>query len=285
MKRRALGKGLGSLIPEVPTSPGSTEGVRLLNPEAIVPNRFQPRENFAAAGLETLADSIRRDGLLQPIIVRPLNGGYEIVAGERRWRASIMAGLKRVPVLVQAVADDRALELALVENLQRQDLDPIEEARAYRILAERFAMTQEQVSEKVGKSRPAVANALRLLKLPQDLQDLLRGGVLSRGHARALLAVGDPREMRKLAERFQKEALSVRSAEDAVRPTKKGEARTSGAMPVDPNIRAAQEKLQGRLGTRVRIHSDRKGRGRIEISFGSPEELSRLFDGLMKARF
>jgi len=280
MKRRALGKGLGSLIPEMP-APVASEGMKLLDPQSMVPNRFQPRETFADAAIEALAESIKRDGLLQPIVVRPLNGGYEIVAGERRWRAAIRAGLKRVPSIVQAVAEDRALELALVENLQREDLDPIEEARAFKILGDKFGMTQERIADLVGKSRPTVANSLRLLKLPADIQGLLKNRTLTRGHARALLAAGDATAIRKLAERFQAESLSVRSAEKVVRPAKpRGEPRLE-----DPNVRAAQEKLQSRLGTRVRILCDPKGSGRIEIRFGSQEELSRLFDGLMAGRF
>jgi ParB family chromosome partitioning protein len=287
-KRRALGKGLSSLIPELPPHPlpapeAQGVGLKLIDPGSVVPNRFQPREIFDESELELLADSIRRDGLLQPILVRPLDGGYEIVAGERRWRAGVRAGLKRIPALVQEVSDDRALELALVENLQRRDLDPIEEARAYRHLSERFGLTQEQIAERTGKSRPAIANALRTLKLPSDIQDLLRSGEITRGHARALLALEDEAAIRKLAERLRSESLSVRTAEAASR-TSKGE-KPVAADTVDPNVRAAQDRLQSRLGTQVRIHVGPKGKGTIEIAFESDEELSRLFDGLMTARF
>jgi ParB family chromosome partitioning protein len=281
MKRRALGKGLGSLIPEMPpTSPA--EGLRNLDPQAIVPNRYQPRESFDDGEMAALAESIKRDGLLQPILVRPSEGGYEIIAGERRWRAAVMAGLKRIPALVQNVAEDRSLELALVENLQRRDLDPIEEATAFKILSERFGMTQEGISERVGKSRPAIANALRLLRLPSDVQALIKDGALSRGHARALLALEDPLEIRRLADRFLAESMNVRSAEEAARSKGKKRAR---AAAVDPNVQAAQERLQSRLGTQVRILAGAKGKGRIEIAFGSHDELSRLYDGLMTARF
>jgi len=282
-KRRALGKGLGSLIPEVPVATVS-EGLKYLDPGAVVPNRLQPRETFSEEALAALTESIKRDGLLQPILVRPRDGSYEIVAGERRWRAAVRAGLKRVPALVQSVADDRSLELALVENLQRADLDPIEEARAFKTMSERFSMTQEQIAERVGRSRPAVANSLRLLKLPVDVQEMLRTGVLTRGHARALLSLSDPEEIRRLAAKLESEAMTVRSAEKEVRPAGKN---TNGSGPValDPNVKAAQDRMVSRLGTKVRIVCDASGKGRIEISFGSQDELSRLFDGFMKVQF
>ncbi len=283
MKRRALGKGLGSLIPETPP-PAASEGMKLLDPQTMVPNRFQPRESFGDEAIEALAESIKRDGLLQPIVVRPLNGGYEIIAGERRWRAAVRAGLKRVPSIIQSVAEDRALELALVENLQREDLDPIEEARAFKILGEKFGMTQERIAGLVGKSRPAVANSLRLLKLPADVQEMLKARTLTRGHARALLSAGDPATIRKLAQKFQAESFTVRSAEEEVRPVKGRPSRREGSVE-DPNVRAAQERLQKRLGTRVKVHCNARGSGRIEIQFGSQEELSRLFDGLMLGRY
>jgi len=283
MKRKALGKGLSSLIPELPQATVA-DGLRYLDPESMVPNRFQPRETFREEDLRSLTESIRRDGVLQPILARPSAGGYEIVAGERRWRAAREAGLKRVPVLIQEVADDRALELALVENLQRRDLDPIEEAKAFKLLQERFDLTQEQISERVGKSRPAVANTLRILKLPSDIQDLLKTGALTRGHAMALLALEGEVEMRKLAERLVAEQMNVRTTEAAARPAS-AKRKPPAEERMDPNVRAAQERLQSRLGTQVRIHNDPGGKGRIEIFFEGDEELSRLFDGMMTARF
>jgi ParB family transcriptional regulator, chromosome partitioning protein len=288
IKRRALGKGLASLLPDVPTvqtapAPQAGEGLRYLDPGSLVPNRMQPRESFDEEDMKRLEESIRRDGILQPILVRPSEGGYEIVAGERRWRAAVHAGLKRVPAMVQSVADDRALELALIENLQRRDLDPIEEARAFKTLADRFGMTQEQIADRAGKSRPAIANALRILKLPAEVQELLRSGALTRGHARALLALEDEKEILDLARRLQEETMSVRSTEKAVRADRRA---AGGAVKAaDPNVRAAEERLQSRLGTRVRIQQGRRGKGRIEIEFDGSEELSRLFDGLMTARF
>lgn len=283
MKRRALGKGLGSLIPELPPA-NAVEGLKYLDPGAMVPNRLQPRENFPEEAMTALSESISRDGILQPILVRPHDGGYEIVAGERRWRAAVMAGLKRVPALVQEVADDRALELALVENLQRADLDPIEEARAFQTMSDRFGMTQEKVAEKIGRSRPAVANSLRLLKLPIDIQSMLKSGQLTRGHARALLALQDPEEIRRLAAKMVDESLSVRKAEKEIQPRTRAAQKVAGSA-LDPNVRAAQENLVSHLGTRVRIRCDAQGKGKIEIEFGSHDELSRLYDGMSKVKF
>lgn len=286
MKRRALGKGLASLIPEspAPAAPATpAEGLAYVAPESILPNRMQPRERFDEEELASLAESIRRDGLLQPILVRPLDGGYEIVAGERRWRAAMKAGLRRIPAFVQKVADDRALELALVENLQRRDLDPVEEARAFKTLAERFGLTQESIAERTGKSRPAVANALRLLKLPADVQEMLRSGAITRGHARALLALDDEEAVRALARRLGDEALSVRTAEAEVKPAARGRRRE--AREIDPNVKAAQDRLQSHVGTAVRIECGPGGRGRIILEFGSQEELSRIYDGIIKSTF
>jgi ParB family chromosome partitioning protein len=282
-RRRALGKGLGSILPEVPVAT-SQEGLRFINSESIVPNRFQPRETFEEGDLDSLAESIRKNGILQPIVVRPREGRFEIIAGERRWRAALKAGLKRVPARVQEADDSQALELAMVENLQRKDLDPMEEARGYLDLAERFGLKQEEIAARVGRSRPAIANALRLLKLPADLKDLIKTGALTRGHARALLALDDPAAMRKLAERMVKESLTVRSAEAAVKGNGRPGARKE-PTPLDPNIRSAQERLQRRVGTQVKIQCSPKGKGHLEIYFESQEELSRLFDGIMAGSF
>jgi ParB family chromosome partitioning protein len=282
MKRKALGKGLSSLIPEIPPA-AISEGLKYLDPGSMVPNRFQPRETFNEEDMRSLTESIRRDGLLQPVVARPSEGGYEIVAGERRWRAAQQAGLKRIPVMIQNVDDARALELALVENLQRRDLDPVEEARAYKLLQERFDLTQEQIAERVGRSRPAVANSIRILKLPSDIQDLLKGGKLTRGHARALLALQTEPEIRRLADRLLMEEMTVRTTEAAARSTSRKTERSPETL--DPNVRAAEARLQSRLGTMVKIVTKAGGKGHVEISFDSQEELSRLFDGLMTARF
>ena len=283
-RRRALGKGLASILPEVPATVNEQE-LRFINAESIVPNRFQPRQQFAEEDLASLASSIRKEGVLLPIMVREREGRYELIAGERRWRASIKAGLKRIPAQVKEVGDKEALELAMMENLQRKDLDPIEEARGYQELAATFGLKQEEIANVVGRSRPAVANAMRLLKLPSDIQGQIKSGTLTRSHARALLALDSHAAMRKLAERLVNESLSVRSTEEAVskRSGRPGSRREPVAM--DPNVRAAQERLQSRLGTKVLIHVGPRGKGKLEMHFDSQEELSRLFDGMMDAKF
>ena len=283
-RRRALGKGLASILPEIPAGVNEQE-LRFINAESIIPNRFQPRQQFGEEDLSSLASSIRKAGVLLPIMVRERDGRYELIAGERRWRASIKAGLKRIPAQVKEVGDKEALELAMVENLQRKDLDPIEEACGYQEMASTFGLKQEEIAKVVGRSRPAVANALRLLKLPSDIQGQIKSGALTRSHARALLALDDHAAMRKLAERLINESLSVRSTEEAVskRTGRPGSRKEHVAL--DPNVRAAQEKLQSWLGTKVVIHSGPRGRGKMEIHFDSPEELSRLFDGMIVAKF
>lgn len=278
-KRRALGKGLGAILPEVPAAM-KEEDLRYLNAESIIPNRFQPRKQFGQEELATLTQSIREKGLIHPVTVREREGRYELIAGERRWRAAIQAGLKRIPAQVKEVSDSEALEMAMVENLQRKDLDPIEEARGYQEMAESFGFTQEMIAEAVGRSRPAVANAMRLLKLPSDIQEQLRSGTLTRSHARALLALDDHAAMRKLAERLISETMSVRSAEEAVKRNGRPGSRKQ-PVKVDPNVRAAQEKLQSRLGTKVVIHAGPRGKGWLEIHFASQEELSRIYDAMM----
>jgi len=261
-----------------------SDGLKYLDPESMVPNKYQPRESFDEKEIAQLAESIRKNGVLQPILARPAEGGFEIVAGERRWRAARLAGLKRVPVIVQSATDDRALEIALVENLQRQDLDPVEEARAFELLVKKFGFTQDQIADRVGKSRPAVANALRILRLPDEVLKFLKRGELTRGHARALLALEDEGEILKMAERMLAETMTVRTAEASTRPTSKQLMERIG-KDLDPNVRSAQDRLQSRMGARVKIFASAKGKGRIEIHFDSDEELSRLYDGLMSARF
>ncbi len=279
MKRRALGKGLGSLLPERPAAPAA-DGLIQVDVDQVVPNPSQPRESFDAEELEDLAASIREAGILQPILVRQTDGGYELIAGERRLKAARIAGLTRVPAVVQRVERQRSLELALIENIQRQQLNPIEEAKAFTRLIDEFGMTQEQVAERVGRKRPSIANTLRLLKLPSSVQVMVRDGRLTAGHAKALLALGDEETIRRTAEAFARGAVSVRGAEEHARS-----ARTSGPMKTaagtieeDPNVRDAEIRLQRALGTKVRIKGGSSGRGRIEISFHSDEELERLFE-------
>jgi len=278
-KRRGLGRGLSALLPQE----APPEGVRSLPVGQLKPNRFQPRSQFDDSGLDELAASIRAQGVLQPIVVNRLDSKtYGIIAGERRWRAAQRAGLATVPVVVREVGDDRELlELALVENVQRSDLNPIEEAEAYRALAGEFGLSHERIAERVGRSRVTVTNALRLLKLPPDVQDLLRSGRLNAGQARALLTLDDGAAIARLAARAVADGLSARALEALVAGRGGGRKKRAKAPP-EPNAAAAAERLTQKLQTRVEI--DRRGRGgTIRIHFHSEEELIRLYD-LLTAR-
>ncbi|MFN7982017.1 MAG: ParB/RepB/Spo0J family partition protein [Vicinamibacterales bacterium] len=282
-KRPALGKGLSALIPDAPEAPRSTPIE--LDIERLTPNRYQPRGTFDDQRLEDLAQSIKSNGVIQPIVVRKSGDEYHIIAGERRWRAAQKAGLTRVPVVVRDVkpgAERSILEMALIENIQRENLNPIDEALAYRRLSDEFALTQEQIAASVGKDRATVANFLRLLKLPEEVRADVASGALSMGHARALLALASDAEQRRLARDIVNRSLSVRETESMVRkasePKAPAEQKTE-ATPADVHTRAAEERLRLHFGTRVRIV--RQGaKGRIEIDFGSEDELIRLFDQL-----
>jgi len=280
MKRRGLGRGLEALIP---TSLGeretaASETVTNLPIHLIRPNPFQPRQEFRDEELRALADSIRTHGLLQPVLVRPKEEGYELVAGERRWRAAQMAGLTEIPAIVRHCSDDELLALALIENLQREDLNPLEEAQAYKTLMERFGMTQEVIAERVGKSRAAVANTLRLLGLPEPIKKALREGTITEGHARALLGAGDEGVMMEAFQQVLKFNLSVRQTEMLVqRLTKKRKRRD---RPVDPHLLALQQILEERLQVPVRLKRGRKG-GVLELRFFSDEELEDLVKRLV----
>ncbi len=274
-KKRGLGRGLDALI-------GAAEPARDLAIDALKPNRRQPRRRFEEADLQSLADSIRQQGVIQPIVVTPDGkGAYTIVAGERRWRAARLAGLAKVPVaILDAVDERRLLELALVENLQRSDLNPVEEAEAYATLQKDFGLSHETVAERVGKSRPAVTNALRLLRLPSAVLDLLREGRLTAGQARPLLTLESEERQLALAERAVAESLSARELEELASGA--GEARKaakakSKKKPAEVHAAAAAEKLTLRLQTKVDIA--RRGRGGvIRIHYHSEEELMRLYD-------
>jgi ParB family chromosome partitioning protein len=273
-KRRGLGRGLAALLPSEP------ELARTLPVAQLVPSRRQPRSRFDESGLDELAASIRAQGLIQPIIVSPLQSDkYTIIAGERRWRAAQRAGLAAVPVVVRPVRDERQqLELALVENLQRADLNPLEEAEAFQALIDDFGLSHEEVAARVGRSRSAVTNTLRLLRLPEPVQELLRSGALTAGQARPLLALDDPAEIERLAERIVAGGLSARAAEELAGP-RKGAAKPRSKPTTEPNTEAAAERLTQRLQTRVEIQ--RRGRGGvIKIHYHSEEELMRLFDAL-----
>ena len=277
-KGRGLGRGLSALLP-------SDEGVRSLPIGQLRPSRWQPRTFFDESGLAELAESIRTQGIVQPLVVAPKGDGtYTIIAGERRWRAAQRAGLAIVPVVVRLVQDDRQLlELALVENLQRSDLNPIEEAEAFRSLAETFGLSHEEIAVRVGKARPAVSNTMRLLRLPPGVQDLLRAGRLSAGQARPLLAIPDPNEQLRLAERAAQDGLTVRALEEIAQgkaPGEEGAQKKRSPRPLEPNAAAAAERLTQRLQTKVEI--ERRGRGGvIRIHFHSEEELIRLHERLL----
>jgi ParB family transcriptional regulator, chromosome partitioning protein len=276
-RKPALGRGLAALLPgeDVPRGTWRNE----VEAERLTPNRFQPRRDFAPESLAELAASIREQGVLQPILVTPRGEKLEIVAGERRWRAALLAGLERVPVVVRDTVSNRELlELALVENLQREDLNPLEAAEAYARLREEFRLTQEGIAARVGKDRATVANALRLLKLPAAVREMVRAGALSAGHAKALLALGTPDEQEGLAREILRRALSVRQTERRVARVVEGP-RIRAERRRDPFTRDAEEKLSRRLHTRVRIHRRRRG-GEILVHFGSEEELIGLFERL-----
>ena len=278
-KRPALGRGLSALIPDAPVAPERTLDVDI---DLIRPNRFQPRTTMDDGRLEDLARSIRANGVIQPIVVRRADDGYEIIAGERRWRASQRAGLLKIPVVVREIPEDRLLAVALIENVQREDLNPIEEAHAYHQLAEEFHLTQEQIAESVGKDRSSIANYVRLLKLPHEVRESVASGGLSMGHARALAGMADEASLLRLARDVIAKQLSVRETEALIRKTTAPPAEKTES-PKDVHTRAAEEQLRFALGTRVRIV--RKGKaGRIEVDFTSEDELQRIYELLTERR-
>jgi ParB family chromosome partitioning protein len=292
MKRKALGKGLSSLIPSSITKfPAATAPPEPSRPaefrievSKIRPNPRQPRQSFDEAGLDELARSLRTQGLLQPVVVRPLRDGrFELIAGERRWRAAQRAGIHQIPAVVRDVPDEKLLELALIENLQREELNPIEEAEAYRILVNDLELTQNEVAERVGKQRTTVANALRLLKLPEIVKDMVRGRLISMGHARALLALEDATAIESWAQRIVAEGLSVREVESRAKRTAGTKPRPGRpTQPVDPNVAAAETTLQRVLGTKVRIGGNGSV-GRVEIHYHSADELDRVYRLIVEA--
>ena len=281
-KRPALGRGLSALIPDAPAAAVPSERALEVDIDLLRPNRDQPRTTMDDSKIEELARSIKSNGIIQPIVVRKADQGYEIIAGERRWRASQRAGLLKVPVVVRDIPEERMLAAALIENIQREDLNPIEEAQAYRRLVDEHQLTQEQIAEAVGKDRSSVANYLRLLKLPTEVRSNLSAGSLSMGHARALLALSDETEQLRLARDVVSKNLSVRETETLV---KKGAAAPPPReeSPKDVHTRAAEEKLRFAMGTRVRIVRKGKG-GKIEIDFQNEDELQRVYELLTEHR-
>jgi ParB family transcriptional regulator, chromosome partitioning protein len=285
-KRPALGKGLSALIPDVPEPRPSTIEADI---DLLAPNDLQPRVSVDDARLHELAQSIRANGIIQPIVVRRFGDRFQIIAGERRWRAARLAGLTRVPIAVRDVADGQEqslLEMALIENIQREDLNPIEEALAYKRLADEFQLRQEDIATAVGKDRASVANHVRLLKLPDEVRTEVASGRLSMGHARALLSLPAEADQRRMARDVIARGLSVRETESLVKKTVENAtapAEPAAPKPTDVHTRAAEDRLKLLLGTRVRIV--RHGpRGRIEIDFVSEEELIRIFDQLTEGR-
>jgi|SRR5688572_4424463 len=288
-QRKALGRGLSALLgsPTPESLPDSTEQLREIDIDRIVPNAQQPRKHFNEEGLNELADSIRTHGLIQPVIVQPLpDNFYQLIAGERRWRAAQRAGLMKLPALVREPEGDSVLEIALIENLQREDLNPIEEAHAYEKLIVEFGLTQEEVARRVGKSRVTITNMLRLLRLPAEVQQWIGEDRLTTGHAKALLSLSDLSSILDAARKIIQGSYSVRQAEMLVSRYGKSDAKDVAGEPeaIDPNVKAAIHALEQALGTKVTIQESR-GKGRIELHFFSSEEMHRLYDGLMKVRF
>jgi len=279
-KRPALGRGLSALIPDAPAPAPPAQAERALDVDSdlLRPNKFQPRTQMDDQRIDDLARSIRANGIIQPIVVRQVEQGYEIIAGERRWRAAQRAGLHRVPVVVRDIPEDRVLAVALIENIQREDLNPIEEAHAYRRLADEFHLTQEQIADAVGKDRSSIANTVRLLRLPQEVRGHVASNALSMGHARAILALADEAAQLRLARDVIARSLSVRETEALVKKAAAPEEKKPEKK-IDVHTRAAEDKLRLSLGTRVRINRKGKG-GRIEIEFVNEDELHRLYERL-----
>lgn len=282
-RRDRLGKGLGALLGQYLDPETADAEIRRVKLSAIVPNPLQPRRVFPDAELDELAASIRENGLLQPLVVRPAPGAtdrYELVAGERRFRAISTLGWEDVPVLVREASDETLLVLALVENLQREALNPIEEAEGYRNLADRFGLSQADIARAMGKDRSTVANFLRLLNLPPSVRKLVEGGELSMGHARALLTLEDTVRAGELARAAVREGWSVREMERRAGEAapRKAPRKTKASGSSDPLVRALEEALQEALSTRVAIKRGRKGRGSIEITFHGPEDFERVFE-------
>ena len=278
MKKVVLGKGLDALIPaENESGGGSERRLRHVPVDRINPNPMQPRRDFDEAALHELADSFKRNGIMQPLVVRQDGSAFTIIAGERRYRAARLAGLTHIPVVVMEEVDEpRMLELALVENLQREDLNPIETAQAYKSLMERCNHTQSELAAVVGKSRVAVANALRLLTLPDKVRQYIRAGRITEGHARAILQLEDEQAMVEMAERIAEESLSVRAVEEQTRKPSRRKGRPAQRRK-NPAIEEAESHLKRTLGTAVRINHGSK-KGKIEIEYYSEDDLNRLLD-------
>ncbi len=286
MARQVLGRGLSALLGEEPAKT-AVEELSELDLDLIEPNAEQPRTRFTEENLEELTQSIRANGIVQPIVVRRKGSRFEIVAGERRWRAAQRAGLQKIQAVVKNVSDDKLLELALIENIQRQELNPIEEARAYKNLISSVGLTQELVAERVGKNRTVITTSLRLLKLPEEIQKLIEEGKLSAGHGRALLMIDDLESQKRIAATIIEMSLSVREAEKAVkrltRPKTEVVENKEVVPAVDANVKAAETKLRRFLGTNVQIQPDGKNTGgKIVIEYYGEMDLDRIYNTILK---
>lgn len=295
MAARGLGKGLDALIPSSLGSDNSTkskqgkpekqEGETMVNITKVEPNREQPRKNFDEDALEELAESIKQFGLLQPILVQDRNTYYEIIAGERRWRAAKKAGLKEVPVIIKNLTEQEIVEISLIENIQREDLNPIEEAQAYKRLLTEFNLKQDEVADRVSKSRTAVTNSMRLLKLCDEVQQMIINDMISTGHARALITIEDPEQQYTIAQKVFDEKLSVREVEKLVKDLNKP-TKVKKAVETDKSLEVIyqdiEERLKQRLSAKVAISPKGNGAGKIEIEFYSHEDLDKLVDLLSR---
>lgn len=282
MTHKPLGRGLGALL-SADTSVAPSESIEL-DETLIEPCPVQPRTRFDDASLSELAQSIKANGVVQPLLVRRSGSRFELIAGERRLRAARLAGLRTVPAVIKDVPDEKLLEIALVENIQREDLNPIEEAHAYKSLIESVGLTQESLASRIGRDRSYVTNYLRLLRLPPDVQNLLAGSAISMGHARSLLGLADPQSQRETALRIVNEGLSVRDVEKLIRESErpKSTARKVATLQMDPNVRALEAKLRRELGTKVSILQQQpRGEGVIQIKYFSVQDLNRIADQLL----
>ena len=276
--KTGLGKGLDMLIPTAPEEE-ALRTLQVLKISQVEPNRNQPRKQFDQEALEELAGSIKQYGIIQPIIVSKKEDYYEIIAGERRWRAAKLAGLKEIPVVIKDYSEKEIAEISLIENIQRENLNPIEEAQAYKTLIEEYDLTQEELSERISKSRTQIANTMRLLKLHEDVQKMLTTGVLSAGHARALLGLEIMEEQLRAAEKIINESLSVRQTEDLVRTINNPPRTVQKAKKTENNVfyKDLERRMTEKLGTKVKISRSDSGKGRIEISYYSEDELDRIY--------
>ena len=286
MNRKALGRGLGALLSSSQTVDNQAEPLEI-PVDLVDAGPMQPRTLFDETALANLAESIKAHGIVQPILVRRRMGRYELVAGERRLRAAKIADLATVPAIVREVPDEDLLEVALIENIQREDLNPIEEAQAYRKLIETVGLTQEALASRIGRDRSYITNYLRLLRLPEDLQELVKQRRLSTGHARSLLGLREPEHQRRAAKSVLESDLSVRATEKLVRKQVEGADLGNRPRPpkADANTRAAEDKLRRILGTQVKILIAADGRGKLEISFADSDDLNRLYDILVRSQY